>query len=555
MVGRLRLWSGYILFFYVVTHLLNHALGLISLRVLEVGRLGFVFLWHNPIGQTVLYGALFSHFFLALWSLYRRRALKLSHWEWTQWILGALIVPLGALHVVGTRLAHELYGVDPGYPWVLGSLIASDWTSIARQFLLPLVVWLHACIGLHFAWRLKSWYRTSLPALYAVALLVPVAGIVGAAIALRDVADLAQQPGFLANLFARAHAPPPADVANLYAISRNLQIGALVLLVGVLGARRLRDLWERRLGVVRLDYDERRSVAEPAGLSILEMSRVAGIPHASVCGGRGRCSTCRVRIGGPDRTRLPPPSAEEQKVLARVGVPANVRLACQLRPPPGHYRITPLLPATAGPVEAYRRQPQAHGGERYVAILFADIRGFTSISEGKLPYDVVFLLNRYFRATGQAIEAAGGRVDKFIGDGVMAIFGLGSEPRVACRQALDAARRMAEALDDLNEALSGDLDQPLRIGIGLHSGPTIVGEMGYARATQLTAIGDTVNIASRLETLTKDFAVELVVSQELLDRADIDLAAYQSHDVEIRGRHERLAVRAIKKARELTAMS
>jgi len=555
MVGRLRLWSGYILFFYVVTHLLNHALGLISLRVLEVGRLGFVFLWHNPIGQTVLYGALFSHFFLALWSLYRRRALKLSHWEWTQWILGALIVPLGALHVVGTRLAHELYGVDPGYPWVLGSLITSDWTSIARQFLLPLVVWLHACIGLHFAWRLKSWYRTSLPALYAVALLVPVAGIVGAAIALRDVADLAQQPGFLANLFARAHAPPPADVANLYAISRNLQIGALVLLVGVLGARRLRDLWERRLGVVRLDYDERRSVAEPAGLSILEMSRIAGIPHASVCGGRGRCSTCRVRIGGPDRTRLPPPSAEEQKVLARVGVPANVRLACQLRPPPGHYRITPLLPATAGPVEAYRRQPQAHGGERYVAILFADIRGFTSISEGKLPYDVVFLLNRYFRATGQAIEAAGGRVDKFIGDGVMAIFGLGSEPRVACRQALDAARRMAEALDDLNEALSGDLDQPLRIGIGLHSGPTIVGEMGYERATQLTAIGDTVNIASRLETLTKDFAVELVVSQELLDRADIDLAAYQSHDVEIRGRHERLAVRAIKKARELTAMS
>ncbi len=555
MVGRLRLWSGYILFFYVVTHLLNHALGLISLRVLEVGRLGFVFLWHNPIGQTVLYGALFSHFLLALWSLYRRRALKLSHWEWTQWILGALIVPLGALHVVGTRLAHELYGVDPGYPWVLGSLITSDWTSIARQFLLPLVVWLHACIGLHFAWRLKSWYRTSLPALYAVALLVPVAGIVGAAIALRDVADLAQQPGFLENLFARVHAPPPADVANLYAISRNLQISALVLLVGVLGARRLRDLWERRLGVVRLDYDERRSVAEPAGLSILEMSRIAGIPHASVCGGRGRCSTCRVRIGGPDRTRLPPPSAEEQKVLARVGVPANVRLACQLRPPPGHYRITPLLPATAGPVEAYRRQPQAHGGERYVAILFADIRGFTSISEGKLPYDVVFLLNRYFRATGQAIEAAGGRVDKFIGDGVMAIFGLGSEPRVACRQALDAARRMAEALDDLNEALSGDLDQPLRIGIGLHSGPTIVGEMGYERATQLTAIGDTVNIASRLESLTKDFAVELVVSQELLDRADIDLAAYQSHDVEIRGRQERLAVRAIKKARELTAMS
>ena len=162
---------------------------------------------------------------------------------------------------------------------------------------------------------------------------------------MRDVADLAQQPGFLAELFARVHAPTQEGIDNLYAISRNLQIGALVLLVGVLSARPLRDLWERRAGVVRLDYDDRRSVAQPTGLTILEMSRIAGIPHASVCGGRGRCSTCRVRIGGPDRAKLPRAVAEEQKVLARVGAPANVRLACQLRPPPGHYRVTPLLPA------------------------------------------------------------------------------------------------------------------------------------------------------------------------------------------------------------------
>jgi adenylate cyclase len=274
-----------------------------------------------------------------------------------------------------------------------------------------------------------------------------------------------------------------------------------------------------------------------------------------VCGGRGRCSTCRVRVGGPDRAKLPPPSPEEQKVLARVGAPDNVRLACQLRPPPGRYRITPLLPATSGPVEAYRRQPQAHGGERYVAILFADIRGFTSISEGRLPYDVVFLLNRYFRATGQAVQAAGGRLDKFIGDGVMAIFGLDREPEIACRQALDAAHRMSMALEDLNEALSGDLDQPLRIGIGLHAGPAIVGEMGYDRAASLTAIGDTVNTASRLESLTKDFKVELVVSQELIDRAGVDLSAAPMHEVDIRGRQGKLAVRAIVSARDLTALS
>jgi adenylate cyclase len=555
VAGRIRLWSGYVLFFYVVTHLLNHALGLISLRVLEAGRIWFVFIWHNPAGQIVLYGALLTHLCLALWSLYRRRTLRLSRWEWSQWILGASIVPLGAIHIVGTRLAHELYNVEPGYPWVLGSLLVGDWMGIARQFSLPLVVWLHACIGLHFAWRLRPWYGAWLPVLYAFALLVPIAGIAGAGIALRDVADLAQQPGFLDELFVRVRVPTAAEIATLYMISATLQFTALGLLVALLLARPARTLWERRAGVVHLNYGERRTASHATGLTVLEMSRIAGIPHASVCGGRGRCSTCRVRIGSEGRASLPPPSAEEQKVLSRVGAPENVRLACQLRPPPGRYSVTTLLPASVGPVEAYRRQPQAHGGEHYVAILFADIRGFTSISEGKLPYDVVFLLNRYFRATGQAIEAAGGRLDKFIGDGVMAIFGLASEPRTACRQALDAARRMALALDDLNDAISGDLDLPLRIGIGLHAGPAIVGEMGYERAAQITAIGDTVNTASRLEALTKEYGAQLVVSQELLDRAGVDLPAAARHDVEIRGRQSRLAVRAVSSAADLTAMS
>ena len=555
MVGRLRLWSGYVLFAYVTTHLLNHSLGLISLRVIEAGRIWFVYAWQSLPGQALLYGALLVHFSLALWAIMRRRSLRLSAWEWTQLALGMSIIPLAAIHVVGTRLAQELYDVHTGYPWVLGSLASGSWIGLVRQFGLIFVVWIHACIGLHFAWRLRPWYRDWLPALYAVALLVPAAGTGGAAIALRDVAELATRPDFLPNLFDRLQAPNAEGVATLYMIADTLIATSLLLLAAAFAARPVRDLWERRAGAVHLAYSDRQRVDLPTGLSVLEMSRIAGIPHASVCGGRGRCSTCRVRVGGADRGKLAPPSLEEQKVLTRVGAPDNVRLACQLRPPPGRYRITPLLPATTGPVEAYRRQPQAHGGERYVAILFADIRGFTSISEGRLPYDVVFLLNRYFRATGQAVQSAGGRLDKFIGDGVMAIFGLDREPDVACRQALDAARRMALALDDLNEAMSGDLDQPLRIGIGLHSGPAIVGEMGYDRAASLTAIGDTVNTASRLESLTKDFKVELVVSQELVDRAGIDLSAAPLHEVDIRGRQGTLAVRAVLHARDLTSLS
>ncbi len=555
MIGRLRLGSGYVLALYVTTHLLNHSLGLISLRLLEQGRMWLAYLWQTPVGQVALYGAFIVHIGLAMWSLFRRRTLKLSAWEWTQLALGALIVPLGAVHLAGTRIAEDQFGVDSSYPWVLGALLAGPTDGIVRQFSLPIVVWLHACIGLHFAWRLKPWYRDWLPMLYAVALLVPAAGLAGAAVALRDFAELALRPGFLENVFARVNAPDAASVAEIYRIADALQITVGVLFVACLTARPVRNLWARRAGVVHLDYGGEKRVSLPPGHTVLEISRIAGIPHASVCGGRGRCSTCRIRIGGADRASLPPASPDERRVLDRIGAPDNVRLACQLRPPPGRYRVTPLLPAAAGPIEAYRRQPQAHGHERYIAVLFADIRGFTSISEGKLPYDVVFLLNRYFRATGQAIEAAGGRLDKFIGDGVMAIFGLDSDAATACRQALDAARRMTAALEELNEALSGDLDSPLRIGIGLHAGATIVGEMGYERATHLTAIGDTVNTASRLEGLTKEFGVELVVSQELLDRAGVEAAQAPRHDVEIRGRQGRLAIRAIAQASAFTPLS
>jgi len=556
MIGRLRLWSGYVLLAYVTTHLLNHALGFVSLRALEEGRAWLMYPWQSLPGQILLYGALLLHVSVAFWALFRRRTLALSPWEWAQYTLGASIIPLGALHFVGTRIAHDYFDVHSGYPWVLASLASDDGWGVARQFSLPLVVWLHACIGIHFAWRLRAWYRDWLPYLFAIALLVPAAGIGGAGVALRDLLQVAQlQPGLLGNIFDQVQAPNAQDRATLTMIANSLIAVAVVLLLGCLAGRPLRDLWQRRAGVVHLTYSDRKMVAAPAGLSVLEMSRQGGVPHASVCGGRGRCSTCRVRVGGPDRALLPAPSVEEQKVLARVGAPESVRLACQLRPPPGRYRITPLLPATAGPVEAYRSQPQAHGGERYVAILFADIRGFTSISEGRLPYDVVFLLNRYFRATGQAVHAAGGRLDKFIGDGVMAIFGLTSDPQLACRQALDGARRMALALDDLNEALSGDLDRPLRIGIGLHAGPAIVGEMGYERVSSLTAIGDTVNIASRLEALTKDFGAELVVSQDLLDRAGIDRDVGVHHDVEIRGRQAGLAVRALQRTADLTTLS
>ncbi|HEX2890160.1 adenylate/guanylate cyclase domain-containing protein [Vineibacter terrae] len=553
MPQRLRLISGITLFVFVTTHLLNHALGLFSIAAADAGLTVFAAVWRNPAGTGVLALAILTHFGLVLWSVFRRRRLRLSRWEWIQLALGLCILPIGLGHFVMVRGAHEINGVTTAYFWVLWPMVADPWNA-ARQFGLILIVWIHGCIGLHFWLRLKPWYRRSIALFYAAALMVPTLAICGVAVALREAADIFQDTDRLMALARALNAPPDKDaIDRLRALSDILIATVIILIALVLAARPLRAWWEHRKGSVRLEYPEGRFVSLPAGLSLLEMSRVVGIPHASVCGGRGRCSTCRVRIAGPDVERLPAASAEEARVLQRIGAPQGVRLACQTRPPPGIYTVTPMLPPAADTRDVLRGDLAAHGTERVVAVLFADLRDFTAISEKRLPFDIVFILNRYFRSMGDAVQAAGGHVDKFIGDGVMAVFGLRSDSATAARQALDAARRISIALELLNDSLTGELDRPLRIGLGIHAGPAIVGEMGHGRAVSLTAIGDTVNTASRLENVAKELGCELIVSQELLDIGGVTLLGWQRHDVEVRGRERRMAVRAVTTASRLPA--
>jgi adenylate cyclase len=245
----------------------------------------------------------------------------------------------------------------------------------------------------------------------------------------------------------------------------------------------------------------------------------------------------------------PPASAAELRVLERIGAEADVRLACQLRP--SHdLSVTPLMQADTDALGALRKMDPSQGSEREIAVLFADLRDFTRLSETRLPYDVVFLLNRYFTVMGAAIEGEGGHVDKFVGDGIMALFGLDKGPVEGARSALAASAAMSEALVALNAELAHELKLPLRMGIGLHAGPTIVGELGYGRAVSLTAIGDTVNTASRLETLTKEFAAQLVVSAHLVELAAVELPAARRAEVEVRGRRARLPVLAFDDARD-----
>ena len=549
MIRRLRLISGLILFVFVATHLANHALGLISLEALEAGHAVFTAFLHSLSATLCLYGALLLHLALAHWALYQRRRLDLPPWEWAQLLLGLALPPLMILHVLGTRFVHEVLGTEASYERLLYIYWAGHPSVLLRQLAVVTVAWIHGCIGLHFWLRLKPWYAAWLPVTYALAIVLPLTSLLGFMVAGLEVRQLAADPQWVAALLSDTRSPDGEGLALMGRMEITLLGLFLALLVLTLGARWLRQALQRRQGLIQVTYPSGRRVAAAKGATILEISRSAGIPHASICGGRGRCSTCRVRIGeGFDE--LPAASDEEQRVLARVGAPPRVRLACQTRPT-ADLEAAPLLAPGADPKAARPAPGYLLGDEREIAILFADIRGFTSLTEHKLPYDVVFLLNQYFRAMGEAVEAAGGRLDKFIGDGVMALFGIQQGPADGSRRALAAARRMSERLAELNAVLGGDLPEPLRIGIGVHTGPVIVGEMGYGPAVSLTAVGDTVNAASRLESLTKDFGVQLVVSEPVLRAAGLELPGHPRREIDLRGRSGSLAVVTFEDARRL----
>jgi len=542
-IRRTRLTTGLILLTYLSTHLLNHALGLISLDAMNAGRVWFLALWRNPVGTATLYTSLLTHFSLALWSLYQRRHLRMPLWEALQLTLGLSIPPLLSLHFVGTRMAHEWFGVEDSYSLLVLTLwYAQPWDGL-KQATLITVAWLHGSIGFHFWLRLRPWYRKAAPTFLGCALLLPVLALLGFSQAGHEVDSLvARNPDWIAQVVQQSNVPPRSRREPLYRLDDTIVATYVLAVVLTLLARVARDIVERR-SRVRIIYPGGREVQVPRGFSVLEASRFAGIPHASVCGGRGRCSTCRIRVT-EGLSKQPLPSAAEQKVLQRVGAPPNVRLACQLKPT-ADLAVTPLVPAHAQASDGYAQPSYLAGQERTIAVLFADLRTFTGIAEQKLPYDLVFLLNSYFESVGESITRAGGTVDKFIGDGVMALFGVESGSAQGCREALVAAMRMVEQIKALSQALAEELAEPLKIGVGIHCGPAVVGRMGYGPNIYLTAIGDTVNVASRLQDLTKEFACQLVISEEVAQQAGLNVNGLPRHEITVRNRREALAILVI----------
>jgi adenylate cyclase len=184
-----------------------------------------------------------------------------------------------------------------------------------------------------------------------------------------------------------------------------------------------------------------------------------------------------------------------------------------------------------------RRQSAVVGERRRVTVLFSDVRQFTSLSERLAPEEVVTILNGYLDRMTRVIVDNGGRVDKFIGDAIMADWGALEEVAQPEAAAVQAALGMLKALTDLNAtvALAG---RPLAIGIGLNCGDVVAGSIGSAQKLEFTVIGDTVNVASRLEGLTKRYRAAIVASRGVVDAAGPVCVARRLDRVVVHGRKE-----------------
>jgi adenylate cyclase len=539
-IRQVRLVCGLVMFSYIFSHFFNHALGSISYDTMEAWLRFHVWWWRIPVVNFALYAAAATHFSLGLWALYQRRHFRYTVIEIAQLLLGLSIPLLLASHLGIMRLGGLLFGRDP--PHYAGTLFAY-WANrpymIGVQFLLLTVAWVHACIGLYFWLRLKPFFKWAAPFLLAIAVLLPPLAMIGAHHGAREVVQLAAAPQWRAE---RINPTPPAQRSVIDEITLfyfPLLYGSALVLVFV--ARGVRALLESRRGSITVSYPNRR-VRVPRGLSILEASLRFNVPHASVCGGRARCSTCRVRVVS-DRGTLPRPSGREAFVLARVGAGANpaIRLACQLRPQ-ADIAVIPLLPANVGADFVRNRNRVNIGEERYIVSMFVDMRGSTKLAEARLPFDTVFLINRFLEAASQAVIDAGGQPNQFVGDGLLALFGLHADPATACRQAIRAAAIVASNVEYMNHEFASELDKPVQFGIGIHGGEVIIGDIGFRDHTVFTALGDPVNVAARLQDMTKAHNCTVIISEEVYHRAGIPPDRLSRTEVSIRGRDQAMTV-------------
>jgi class 3 adenylate cyclase/nitrite reductase/ring-hydroxylating ferredoxin subunit len=276
--------------------------------------------------------------------------------------------------------------------------------------------------------------------------------------------------------------------------------------------------------------------------TILEGALRAGIPHAHACGGLAKCSTCRTWIlDGLEQCE--DRSADEKELSTSLGFGPEIRLACQTRLR-GDVKLRRLVLDEADleiTSQLAKDRLGRCGENKTIAILFCDIRDFTAFSQTLSSYDVMFVLNRYFHQMGEIIERNKGYVDNFIGDEVMALFGIDDDPQAPLR-AVKAALEMLAAIDRLKPYMDAMYGRHFDAGIGIHYGEAVIGSIGWRKREKLTAIGDTVNIANRIERANKEAGTRLLISENLWERVKESVVVKDFVRVKLRGSSDRITL-------------
>ena len=537
--SQLRLATGIILALYVVQHLINHAFGIVSIETAEAYRKTVGAVFQSVPGLVLLYGSFLFHATIALRSIYRRSSLRLSLWQWLQLLLGLSILPLLVGHAVGNRGFDLLGELDPNYYYVTTSMLLKP-VFIVKLVTLILVLWIHMVIGLHYWLRIREAYPRVLPYAYTLVVLIPALAYVGLFNMLQQASGWIDDQQRLDQIYAANIAMDSSDVEFLRGLETQAWIVMAALLILTLVARQIRLWHQARQGTYSITHNDGRKSRALNGVSLLEALRNARIPHASVCGGRARCTTCRVYVSS-GLAELDPPNELEARALARIKAGTGIRLACQLHPQ-ADLAITPLVMANQS-LAATLHSGGVQGHEEYVVAMFVDMRGSTNLGERVLAYDVVFILNRFFTELSSALTDSHGHYAQFAGDGLMALYGLEPERKTrACADALAGAREMFRRIGILNEQLQREFGESVQMGIGIHGGDAIVGTMGPPKTPLLTAVGDNINIAARLEAQTKTLGCDLIVSVATLETEDIDYSADRVQQVEVRGRDNHVRI-------------
>lgn len=285
-------------------------------------------------------------------------------------------------------------------------------------------------------------------------------------------------------------------------------------------------------------FKEKQEINCPANSNILNATLAAGINHTHACGGNAECSTCKISIiEGIENCN--PRNEAEQKMTEKLNFPPEVRLACQTNIN-GNISIRKMVSDKLDMdiiLEQFSKDSKiALGSQQKLTIVFTDIIDYTALAERFPAYDIVHILNRYYRIMNVIIQDHNGYISDVAGDGILAVFGKDKKSDNSVLEAINAIKEMNKKLKLFNEYLDENFNMQFSIRAGVHYGDVILGPFDTGDMKKLAVIGDNVNYASRIESANKKFNTKLLLSEEAYQEVIKVYPKHNSFETTLKGK-------------------